>query len=76
MTIPRDFESRSELVELTLAALPAAQRLVLQLHYFEEVDCHTLARIFGTTTSAIHVRLFRARERFRALIHELATLPD
>jgi hypothetical protein len=28
--------------------------------------------MFGITTRAVHVRLFRARERFRALIHQLA----
>lgn len=68
--IPRDLESRIELVESTLTALPGPDRLLLRLHYFDEVSCGTLASIFGTTPRAIHVRLHRARERFRALIHE------
>lgn len=69
--LPRDLESRSELVESVMAVLRPAERRLLQLHYFEDVGCDTLARIFCTTTSAIHVRLFRARERFRTVVHEL-----
>jgi len=66
--IPRDLESRIELVETTLTSLPQRDRLLLRLHYFDEIGCDTLATIFGTTPRAIHVRLHRARERFRALI--------
>jgi len=70
--LPRDLESRSELVESAMAVLRPTERHLLQLHYFDDVGCDTLARIFGTTTRAIHVRLFRARERFRSAIQELA----
>jgi len=70
--LPRDLETRSELVESAMSALRPAERLLLRLHYFEDIGCDALAHTLGTTTRAIHVRLFRARERFRTVIHELA----
>ena len=58
-----------------LADLPAEQQLLLELHYWHELDAAGLAEVFGTTTGAIRVRLVRARKLLRERI-EASTLPD
>jgi len=68
--IPHDEESRAELVAATLAKLAPADRLLLQLRYFDDFTCDALAANFGITRDAIHVRLHRAREHFRVMLME------
>lgn len=48
-----------------LATLPAEQQLLLELHYWHELDAAGLAEVFETTTGNIRVRLVRARTALR-----------
>jgi len=68
--LPRDIESRINLVQKAFARLPSMDQLVLRLHYCDDLPCEALTSLFGTTVRAIHVRLHRARKRFRAEIEE------
>ncbi len=53
-----------------LAQLPPEDRLVLTLHYFEELDMKGIAERMGWTRTLAKVRAFRARKRLRALLEE------
>jgi RNA polymerase sigma-70 factor (ECF subfamily) len=56
-----------------LTALPADDRMLLELHYWQELDAAALAEVFETSPGAIRVRLVRAR---RALHERLVQLPS
>jgi RNA polymerase sigma factor (sigma-70 family) len=58
-----------------LAQLPAEQQLLLEMHYWHELDAAALAEVFGTTSGAIRVRLLRARKVLRERI-EASALSD
>lgn len=58
-----------------LAQLPAEQQLLLEMHYWHELDAAALAEVFGTTSGAIRVRLLRARKLLRERI-EASALAD
>lgn len=69
----RAIESPSEAAEFTyqlLAELPAADRLVLTLLYFEECDTHEIAERMGWTRSLVKVRAFRARKKLKRMLEE------
>ena len=53
-----------------LAQLPQRQRTMAVLHYMEGYDVREVARIMGTTKSAVCAGLSRARTRLRVLIGE------
>ena len=53
-----------------LAQLPQRQRTMTVLHYMEGYDVREVARIMGTTKSAVCAGLSRARARLRALMGE------
>ena len=53
-----------------LAQLPQRQRTMTVLHYMEEYDVREVARIMGTTKSAVCAGLSRARARLRSLMGE------
>lgn len=53
-----------------LAQLPQRQRTMTVLHYMEGYDVCEVARIMGTTKSAVCAGLSRARARLRALMGE------
>jgi uncharacterized protein len=61
------FEARElfELVRTALAVLPAAQRDVVLLHYYEGLTCQEIAALLGQSTVAVRVRLHRARGQLR-----------
>jgi len=48
-----------------LAELPAEQQLLLELHYWHELDAAALAEVFDAAPGAIRVRLLRARKALR-----------
>jgi RNA polymerase sigma factor (sigma-70 family) len=48
-----------------LATLPAEQQLLLELHYWHDLDAPALAEVFETTGGNIRVRLVRARTALR-----------
>ena len=53
-----------------LAQLPQRQRTMTVLHYMEGYDVREVARIMGTTKSAVCAGLSRARARLRASMGE------
>ena len=53
-----------------LAQLPQRQRTMTVLHYMEGYDVREVARIMGTTKSAVCAGLSRARARLRSLMGE------
>lgn len=55
-----------------LAQLPAEQQLLLEMHYWHELDAAALAEVFDTTAGAIRVRLLRARKVLRERIERSA----
>lgn len=59
-----------EQVRYALSQLPADQQLLLELHYWHELDAAALADVFETVPGTIRVRLLRARQ---ALRQQLAT---
>ena len=60
-----------ERLRLALVSLPAEQQLLLELHYWHELDADSLADVFESTPGAIRVRLLRARRALRAQMAEL-----
>lgn len=74
VTSPSSRLERSRQVELLRAALrelPAEQQLLLELHYWHELDAAALAEVFDANVGAIRVRLLRGR---RALREQMARL--
>jgi RNA polymerase sigma factor (sigma-70 family) len=74
VTSPSSRLGRARQVELLRAALrelPADQQLLLELHYWHELDAAGLAEVFGANVGAIRVRLLRGR---RALREQMARL--
>src|SRR5678815_2658068 len=60
-----------ERLRLALATLPAEQQLLLELHYWHELDAEALGEVFETTPGAIRVRLLRARRALRDRMGQL-----
>lgn len=52
-------------VRAALRQLPVEQQVLLELHYWHDLDAAALAEIFAATTGAIRVRLTRARRVLR-----------
>lgn len=61
---------RIDALREALAQLPQRQRTMTVLHYMEGYDVREVARIMGTTKSAVCAGLSRARTRLRALMGE------
>jgi RNA polymerase sigma factor (sigma-70 family) len=59
-------------LNLALRELPAEQQLLLELHYWHELDAAALAEVFDAEPGAIRVRLHRARLALRARLDERA----
>ncbi len=51
-----------------LRALPLDQQLLLELHYWEEMERDQLAEVFDIEAATTRSRLFRARQALRALL--------
>jgi RNA polymerase sigma-70 factor (ECF subfamily) len=60
-----------ERLRSALRELPAEQQLLLELHYWHELDAQALAEIFDANPGAIRVRLLRARQALRQRLGEL-----
>jgi RNA polymerase sigma-70 factor (ECF subfamily) len=58
--------------ELTtaLAALDPNQRLCVFLHYYADLPIGEVARLTGSTQTAVKVRLHRARQKLRATLEQ------
>jgi len=60
----------AESLHKLLALLPAADRLVLTLMYFEESSIEEIARRAGWNKAIVKMRAYRARRRLRRIIEE------
>ena len=58
-----------------LSALPVEQQILLELHYWEEMDAAALAEVFDVTPSTVRSRLHRARNALRKLVEKQTQLP-
>jgi len=56
---------QAEQLRSALRDLPAEQQLLLELHYWHDLDAAALAEVFDSTPGAIRVRLLRARRAVR-----------
>jgi RNA polymerase sigma-70 factor (ECF subfamily) len=54
-----------------LRQLPAEQQLLLELHYWHDLDAAALSEVFGTPPGTIRVRLLRARQALRSQMAEI-----
>jgi RNA polymerase sigma-70 factor, ECF subfamily len=54
-----------ESVWAALGQIPADQRALLVLRYWEQMDCDEIASVLSISTSAVKMRLHRARLEFR-----------
>jgi RNA polymerase sigma-70 factor (ECF subfamily) len=74
VTTPASRLDRAQKVEQLRAALcqlPVEQQLLIELHYWHDLDAAALADVFATSAATVRVRLLRAR---RALRDRLAAL--
>jgi RNA polymerase sigma factor (sigma-70 family) len=60
-------ETRDQ-VRQSVASLPARDREVIVLRYFEQMEVAEIAQVLGLKRGAVEVRLHRARERLRVLL--------
>ena len=58
-------EAQREVVKALLAKLKESERTVMTLHYFGGMTCEEISRFLGVSTSAIKLRLHRARQRLK-----------
>jgi RNA polymerase sigma factor (sigma-70 family) len=58
-----------------LRQLPVAQQVLLEFHYWHDLDMAGLAEVFETTPGAIRVRLLRARRTLRDRLDTAGELP-
>lgn len=58
-----------------LETLPVEQQLLLELHYWEDLDAEQLAEVFGTAPATSRSRLFRARAALRTALDTLPAAP-
>lgn len=71
---PQASEERAERaarLRKALASLPAQQREVIELHWFDESPYEEIARIVGASVAAVRVRAHRGYERLRELLPDL-----
>lgn len=62
-------EDRARLLD-ALVGLPLEQQLIIELHYWEDLDAEQLAEVFETAPATSRSRLFRAREALRDRLAE------
>lgn len=60
------------LIEGALETLPASDRAVLTLFYWDDLSLQEIGESLGCSANAAKTRLFRARERFKEVYEEMA----
>src|SRR5262249_44876369 len=60
-----DRAQEKDALRAALATLPTEQQLLLELHYWHDLDAAALAEVFATNAGNIRVRLLRARQALR-----------
>ena len=66
---------QAEVLRAALRGLPLEQQLLLELHYWHELDAAALAEVFGLPAGTIRVRLLRARRGLRERLAARPTTP-
>jgi RNA polymerase sigma-70 factor (ECF subfamily) len=66
--MPIELRQRSELLHVALERLPASQREVVELHWFQERPYAEVAKIVGTSEGAVRVRAHRAYTTLKQLL--------
>jgi len=66
-----DRAREAEVLRAILRDLPAEQQLLLELHYWHDLDAPALAEVFEVPTGTIRVRLLRARRSLRERLEGL-----
>ena len=66
------FQEQLELVQAAMQRLPERYRAYILLREFEGKSYGEIAEIMGEPTSTVRVVLFRARERLRELLRQMA----
>jgi RNA polymerase sigma factor (sigma-70 family) len=68
-----DRANRASKVRNALSKLPVSQQVLLEYHYWHELDAPALAEIFGISAGAVRVRLLRARATLKQHLDQLAS---
>ena len=58
-------EQRLQSLEAAIAALPEADRQIIQWHYYENIPLQVIGQRVGQTENNIKVRMYRIRERLK-----------
>jgi RNA polymerase sigma-70 factor (ECF subfamily) len=66
-------EMRQKLLEKALEQLPAEEKLILMLYYFEDNSVEEISKHTGLTVSNVKVRLFRMRNKLKELMTRMGT---
>jgi RNA polymerase sigma factor (sigma-70 family) len=64
-----------KLLLLALRSLPIEQQVLLELHYWEDLDAPELAEIFGVAVTAMRMRLTRARQALHQRMESMEESP-
>ena len=67
---PIEQRQRAELLHAAMEKLPASQREVVELHWFEERPYAEVAQIVGASEGAVRVRAHRAYKKLKDLLGE------
>jgi RNA polymerase sigma-70 factor (ECF subfamily) len=67
-----DRAQRVEQLRAALGQLPVEQQLLLELHYWHDLDAAALGEVFGASGATVRVRLLRARQALRDRLSALA----
>jgi len=62
-------------IRAALRKLPVEQQLLLELHYWHDLDAAALAEMLETSPGTVRVRLLRARRALRARLEASASAP-
>jgi len=65
-----DRESRHAILKKCLTQLPAAQRQVIDLVYFQDKSVEEVAKFVGVAANTVKTRMFYARNRMAGLLNE------
>jgi RNA polymerase sigma-70 factor, ECF subfamily len=65
-----DRQSRSAILKKCLTQLPAAQREVIDLVYYQDKSVEEVAKFVGVAANTVKTRMFYARNRMASLLNE------
>lgn len=65
--------SRTQWLEIAMAALPVEQRQVVELTFFEGLSYREIAQLAGCPENTVKTRMFHARRKLRQLLDKAAS---